>query len=109
MAIAHAVSGRPVSVLPYGAALAGQQSTAVFKTERLEVMRLVLPKGKSLPPHKLAGAITVQCLEGIIEFASEDSTQTLRPGDLVYLEGGVTHSITGVEDASALVTIALCR
>ncbi|MFO1262835.1 MAG: cupin domain-containing protein [Rhodoferax sp.] len=109
MAIAHAVSGRPVSVLPYGAGLTQQQSTALFKTERLEVMRLVLPRGKSMPSHKVAGAITVQCLEGVIAFASDDSTQTLRPGDLVYLEGGVTHSITGVEDASALVTMALCR
>lgn len=109
MAIAHAVSGRSVSVLPYGDTLAGQQSTAIFKTERLEVMRLVLPKGKSMPAHKVAGAITVQCLEGVIDFASDDGNQTLRPGDLVYLEGGVTHSITGVQDASALVTIALCK
>ena len=43
-------------------------------------MRLVLPQRQSMPPHKLAGAITVQCLEGLIEFASADSTQTLRPG-----------------------------
>lgn len=109
MAIAHAISGRPISVLPYGEGLAQNQSTAIFKTERLEVMRLVLPKGKSQPTHKVAGAVTVQCLEGAIDFTSDDGSQTLRPGDLVYLEGGVAHSLTGVEDASALVTIALCK
>lgn len=109
MAIAHAVSGRAVSVLPYGAGLAQQPSTALFKTERLEVMRLVLLRGKSLPTHKVTGVITVQCLEGVIDFTSDDGNQQLRAGDLVYLDGGVAHSLTGVEDASALVTIALCK
>lgn len=109
MAIAHAVSGRPVSVLPYGAGLGQQQSTALFKTDRLEVMRLVLPRGKSMPTHKVAGVITVQCLEGVIDFASDDGNQQLRAGDLVYLDGGVAHSLAGVEDASALVTIVLCK
>ncbi len=109
MAIAHAVSGRPVSVLPFGAGLAQQPSTALFKTERLEVMRLVLPKGKTMPSHKVAGVITVQCLEGLIDFTSDVGSQQLKPGDLVYLEGGVTHSLAGVEDASALVTIVLCK
>ena len=35
MAIAHAVSGRPVSVLPHGAALRGNKARRFWKTERL--------------------------------------------------------------------------
>ncbi len=108
MAIPHANPGQPVSVRPFGATLAQQQTTAVFKTQRLEVMRLVLPQGKSMREHKVAGAITVHCLEGRIAFAHGTENQVLAAGELLYLDGGVEHSLTALEDASALLTIVLC-
>ena len=107
MAIQHVVSGQPVNVLPPAASPSDRQTVALFKTEELEVMRLVLPKGKTMPAHKVAGDITVQCLEGSISFISDGKDQTLVAGDMLYLAGGVVHSLTGVEDACALVHIVL--
>lgn len=108
MAMQHAISGQPISVRPFGAALSQQQTTAIFKTARLEVMRLVLPQGKSMREHKVAGAITLHCLEGRIAFAHGSENQVLAAGELLYLDGGVVHSLTALEDASALLTIVLC-
>lgn len=107
MAIQHAVSGQPVGVMPVANALGARQTVAVFKTDELEVMRVVLPKGKTVPAHKVAGDITVQCLEGSIGFTSNGDTQVLAAGEMLYLAGGVSHSLTGIEDASALVHIVL--
>ena len=107
MAIQHAVSGEPVSVLPPASPAGERQTVALFKTNELEVMRVVLPKGKSMPPHKVAGDITVQCLEGSIRFNSDGKDQVLAVGDMLYLAGGVVHSLTAVEDACALVHIVL--
>ncbi len=107
MAIQHAISGQPVGVMPIANASRLRQSEAIFKTNELEVMRLVLPKGKSMPAHKVAGDITVQCLEGSIEFTSDGATQVLVAGEMLYLAGGVPHSLTGIEDALALVHIVL--
>lgn len=107
MAIQHATSGEPVTVLPPANASGERQTVALFKTEGLEVMRVVLPKGKSMPAHKVAGDITVQCLEGSLLFRSGGKDQTLVAGDMLYLDGGVMHSLTGVEDACALVHIVL--
>ena len=107
MAIQHAVSGERVSVLPPANAPGERQSVALFKTNELEVMRVVLPKGKSMPAHKVAGDITVQCLEGSIRFNSDGQDQLLAAGDMLYLAGGVVHSLTGVDDACALVHIVL--
>lgn len=109
MAIQHAVSGEPVSVLPPANAPGDRQTVALFKTNELEVMRVVLPKGKSMPPHKVAGDITVQCLEGSIRFNSDGKDQVLAVGDMLYLAGGVVHSLTAIEDACALVHIVLRR
>lgn len=107
MAIQHATSGEPVSVLPPATAPGDRQTVALFKTHELEVMRVVLPKGKSMPAHKVAGDTTVQCLEGSLLFSSEGKDQTLAAGDMLYLTGGVVHSMTALEDACALVHIVL--
>jgi quercetin dioxygenase-like cupin family protein len=107
MAIQHAASGERVSVLPKAERANERQTVALFKTHELEVMRVVLAKGKSMPPHKVAGDITVQCLEGAICFNSDGTDQVLEAGDMLYLAGGVVHSLTGIEDACVLVHIVL--
>jgi len=66
MAIPHALPGQVVEVQPLGPRLAHEKTVALFKAQDLEVMRLVLPAGRSLPPHKVPGEITVQCIEGAI-------------------------------------------
>lgn len=107
MAIAHTLSGQPTDVSPLGAALATARTVALFKTDELEVIRLVLPAGKSMPPHQVAGAVTLQCIEGQIDVTCEDGSHRLGAGQLLYLPGGVRHGVVGVEDASALLTIVL--
>ena len=108
MAIQHAVSGEPVTVLPAAGSANERQTVALFKTHELEVMRVVLSAGKSMPAHKVAGDITVQCLAGRMAFASEGgASRELQAGDMLYLAGGVVHSLTGITDACALVHIVL--
>lgn len=109
MAIQHAISGQPVSVLPCVNMPGDRQTVAIFKTSELEVIRLVLPKGKSMPAHKVTGDITVQCLAGSIAFTSDGASQTLGAGEMLYLAGGVVHSLTAIEDACALMHIVLRR
>jgi quercetin dioxygenase-like cupin family protein len=107
MAIPHAAAGEPVSVRPLGPALAGERTATLIKTKALEVIRLVVPAGKALPTHQVAGEITVQCLEGCVAFTGGTTTHELKAGDLLYLPGGEPHSLRGVADASVLVTILL--
>jgi quercetin dioxygenase-like cupin family protein len=107
MALPHAVSGHPLDVGPLGERLPSQKTAALFKSTDLEVIRLVLPAGKSLPPHKVPGDITVQCIEGQLCVTVDGTLRELLPGELVFLAGGVVHAVTALTDASALVTIAL--
>lgn len=113
MAIPHATSGQPIALFGDGAASASAQTIALFKTDHLEVIRLVLPKGKAFPPHKVAGDITVQCLRGRIAFTmGEDDADVaqqleLSAGEMLYLAGGVRHGLVGLDDATVLVTIVL--
>ena len=107
MAIEHAASGQLIDVQPLAGKLAESRTFALFKSDELEVMRLVLPAHKSMPMHSVKGEITVQCLEGAVEFSAGGRTQHMRAGQLVWLAGGVAHGLTALEDASLLVSIVL--
>lgn len=107
MALPHATSGQLIDVRPLGTRITEAFSYALFKTEELELIRLVLPRGKGMPEHTVPGAITIQCLEGSIELSAYQTTQTVRAGELVYLAGGEPHALHATEDASVLLTIQL--
>ena len=107
MALPHAAPGEPIDVRPLGGRLAQQQTAALFKSAALEVIRLVLPAGRSLPPHKVAGEITIQCIEGKIDVTAEGKSHPLGAGQLLFLPGHLVHGVVAIENSSALVTIAL--
>ena len=107
MALPHATSGQVIDVRPLGDKKTEAVSHALFKTEQLELIRLVLPQGKGMPEHAVHGPITIQCLEGRVELHAHQKAVTLQAGELVYLAGGELHSLCAVEDASALLTILL--
>lgn len=107
MAIPHASSGDVIDVRPLGNQIAQSVTTTLVKSDQIEIIRLVLPAGKEIPPHQVDGPITVQCLEGRVEFQSHGKQQPLAAGQLVYLEGGQSHALKSIEDATVLVTIQL--
>jgi quercetin dioxygenase-like cupin family protein len=109
MAIEHANPGEVVDVLPLGAALATSKSHTLFKTENLEVVRMVMPAGKEISEHEAPGEIMVQCLEGKIALTALGKTQVLEAGQLIFLAPEEPHSVKCVENASFLLTILLNR
>lgn len=107
MAIRHSGPGEPTNIQPLGVLLPDTPSHALFKSGQIEVMRLVLLAGKGLPPHKVPGDITIQCIEGLIDVTADGTSHVLKPGQLLYLPGDVMHGVLAIQDASALVTIVL--
>lgn len=109
MALHHLASGEVANLLNQGGDALSAQSVALFKSEQLEVIRLQLPLGRSMPMHQVPGEITVQCLEGLVDFETPEGVQRLQAGQLLFLRGGVPHSLLAVEDASVLLTIVLAQ
>lgn len=107
MAISHAASGEVVDVRPLDKSIVTAITHTIVKTNDLEVIRVVLLAGNELPPHEVPGDITVQCLEGKVEFGVGDLVRELTAGEFLYVEGGCKHSLRAREDSSLLVTIVL--
>lgn len=80
---------------------------ALFKTSQVEVIRMVLSQGRSLPEHKAPGEIIVQCLEGRVHFVTMGKTIELESGQMIYLSAGEPHAVNAVEDCCFLLTIIL--
>jgi quercetin dioxygenase-like cupin family protein len=107
MALQHAASGDKIALSRGDDDIAFFTSVALAKTPHMELIRLVLPKERPMPVHKVDGEMTLQCLEGEIEVDAHGRTVTLKPGEMLYLVGGVPHSVRAVVDAVALMTILL--
>jgi quercetin dioxygenase-like cupin family protein len=107
MAIPHAQPGEVIDVRPLGSTLATAKTSTLLKTEKVEIIRLVMAAGKTLAEHKARGEITVHCLEGKLAFTAFGQTHELTEGQLLYLPAGEPHSVECLEDASFLLTILL--
>lgn len=105
MAIPHAKSGDVINVTPLAAELAATKTHALLKSGEMELLRLVLPAGKTIAEHKAPGEITVHCLEGHVQFTAFGTTQELTAGRLLHLPAGEPHALHAVEDSSVLVTL----
>lgn len=107
MAVPHAQPGEIVTVRPLGAGIAQAKTTTLIKTKKLEVMRLVLPRGKHLPRHKAPAEVTIQCLEGRIRMDLDGRVVELSAGDLLYLNEHAPHDVQALEDSTVLATLRL--
>jgi len=81
-----------------GSAIRGTCNAALFKEDRLEVMRIILLSGESMPTHAVDGPITVQCIEGTIRIIAGTANRQLCTGDLLYLTGEVAHELHALSD-----------
>jgi quercetin dioxygenase-like cupin family protein len=96
-----------VDVRPLGAGFSEARTTTLVKTNQFELIRLVVPADKVISEHQVAGEITVQCVEGRVEFTSNGVTRSLSAGQLVFLEGASKHSLRALDNSSLLLTIHL--
>jgi quercetin dioxygenase-like cupin family protein len=91
-------------VRPLGSMLTEARSAPLVKTAGMEVIRLVMRQGKSIPTHKAPGEATILCLEGHVDFHVGGQTHRIGPGQLIHLQDGEPHAVVALEDSSLLVT-----
>jgi quercetin dioxygenase-like cupin family protein len=74
----------------------------------VRVIRLVLPAGEGLPPHRAPGRALVVCLRGRIRFTLNGRTRHLGPEDSLAMEAGDDHALQA-EEAGALLLVLETR
>jgi quercetin dioxygenase-like cupin family protein len=95
-------SGDVVSIRPAGFEPASARTEALFRDNGLEITRIVLRSGDHHAAYTSAGPVLLQCIDGHVRVAVDDTSRELRMGDLLYLQEGVQHSLSGVRDSAVL-------
>lgn len=105
MADSHSNAGELIDVSCLGSDLESTKTTTLVKTDQLQIIRLIMKKGASLPNHSAPGVLVIQCLEGRLLFKCLGKTHELNPGNLLHLPPAEPHAVECLETAALLLTI----
>lgn len=79
----------------------------LVKNGSLRATLVGLAAGGGMAAHKADGPITVQVLEGTVEFKADGKEWTLATGALIALEGGIVHSVHAPDGGIFLLTVVV--
>jgi quercetin dioxygenase-like cupin family protein len=107
MSVVHARSGDLLELDPDPAAQGRAGAVAMVRDDRLEVMRWMLPAGRSVPEYLACGPATIHCVRPDVRLALRHGEHRLGPGAMVYLAAGSRHALRAEADSVLLVTMVL--
>jgi len=80
--------------------------TVLFETDSTKEIRIAFKAGQLMKKHQTSFPITVEMVEGVLDFGVEDTIHHLVKGDLVALDGGVPHDLVAKEDSIVRLTLS---
>ena len=107
MALPHAQLLDVIDIRPLGPALHDSVSTSLIKSERVQLLHLVLPARRDIPEHHVDDECTIHCLEGDVEVQMPGGVRRLGPGQLVVLPARQPYSLSARVDSAVLMTLLL--
>jgi len=80
--------------------------TVLFETESTKEIRIAFKAGQFMKKHQTSFPITVELVDGVLDFGVNDTVHHLVKGDLVALDGGVPHDLLAKEDCIVRLTLS---
>ncbi len=105
MTLSHAKEGEVVNLGQQVSDLELTKTATLVKNDHMEIIRLIMKSGKSLPDHTAPGILIVQCLAGRVLFKCLGETRELTSGQLLHLPDAEPHAVECLESAALLLTI----
>jgi len=82
-----------------------RNALTVFKTNGLRIVLIALHKHAEMPMHTADGIISVQVLEGQIQFNTEWRSVELSNGQMLALHERIPHSVLALKETIFLLTL----
>lgn len=86
-----------------------QNAITIFKAQSMRIVLIGLQKGAEMKEHKAKGVISVQVLEGTINFVTEHQTARIEKGQMIALQENITHSVSALTEAFFLLTLSMSK
>ncbi|OSY87999.1 cupin [Tenacibaculum holothuriorum] len=78
----------------------------LLETDFSKEIQIVFQRNQLMKDHKAPFPITVQILQGSIDFGVLGEIKQLQTGDLISLEAGVIHNLVAVENSVVRLTLS---
>ena len=73
----------------------------------MRIVLLGLHQNAELKPHKASGVISVQVLQGKINFITDEQSVDLEQGQMIALQENITHAVKALKESFFLLTLAI--
>jgi quercetin dioxygenase-like cupin family protein len=83
-----------------------RNAMTVYKTDGMSIVLVALHEDAVMARHKADGIISVQVLEGKINFITDGQSVELEKGQMIALHKGEPHSVAAIKESVFLLTLA---
>ena len=82
-----------------------RNAITVFKTNGLRIVLVALHENAVMKKHTAAGIISVQVLEGEINFSTDKQSLVMKTGQIIALHKEIPHSVKAIQESVFLLTL----
>lgn len=82
------------------------QITPLMETDASKEIRIVFKENQIMKDHHTPHPISVEIVDGAIDFGVKDEVFTLVKGDIVSLEASVVHNLKAIQDSIVRLTLS---
>jgi quercetin dioxygenase-like cupin family protein len=82
-----------------------RNAITVFKTNGMRIVLIALHTGAEMKTHTADGIISVQVIDGRMQFNAGTQSVELDKGQMLTLHKGIQHSVLAVEETIFLLTL----
>ena len=82
-----------------------RNAITVFKTNGLRIVLIALHEGAEMARHTAGGIISLQVLEGELQFNTDTQSVELNKGQMLTLHERIPHSVRAIKETTFLLTL----
>ena len=82
-----------------------RNAITVFKTNGLRIVLIALHKGAEMVKHTAEGIISVQVLDGKMQFDTDQQSVELSKGKMLALHERIPHTVLAIDETIFLLTL----
>ena len=82
-----------------------RNAITVFKTNGLRIVLIALHEGAEMTRHTANGIISLQVLEGQLQFNTDTQSVELNKGQMLTLHERIPHSVRAIKETTFLLTL----
>lgn len=79
--------------------------TTLIKTPGLHIVLMAMHADTTKTWHKVECPISLQMIQGSVDFITDSETVALKEGDILVLKGGIRHHMRVKEESVALLSL----